>query len=150
MGLFDFLKDKGEKVETKTAAATAPSDADIQTYTTKLVRTSQLPVSDLSIMVENGTATVFGKCDTQKTRERVRLIVGNVQGIEKVDDRMTVDVAEPESTMYTVKSGDSLSKIAKEVYGDAAKYPEIFEANQPMLKDPDKIYPGQVLRIPAA
>ena len=47
------------------------------------------------------------------------------------------------------QTGDTLSKIAKEMYGDANKYPVIFEANKPMLKDPDKIYPGQVLRIPA-
>ena len=46
-------------------------------------------------------------------------------------------------------SGDSLSKIAKEHYGNAMKYPVIFEANKPMLEHPDKIYPGQVLRIPA-
>ncbi|MFD0739469.1 LysM peptidoglycan-binding domain-containing protein [Lysobacter koreensis] len=54
------------------------------------------------------------------------------------------------SKTYTVEAGDSLSAIAKKVYGDAGKYNKIFEANQPMLKDPDKIYPGQVLRIPAA
>ena len=57
---------------------------------------------------------------------------------------------EAEADFYTVKAGDSLSKIAKEYYGDAMKYPAIFEANKPMLKDPDKIYPGQVLRIPRA
>ena len=50
--------------------------------------------------------------------------------------------------MYEVKSGDTLSKIAREFYGDAMKYPAIFEANKPLLSDPDKIYPGQVLRIP--
>jgi nucleoid-associated protein YgaU len=54
----------------------------------------------------------------------------------------------PEATFYTVKSGDTLSKIAKDQYGNASKYPAIFEANRPMLLDPDKIYPGQVLRIP--
>ena len=53
------------------------------------------------------------------------------------------------SRTYTVEKGDTLSRIAKEMYGDAGKYPAIFEANKPMLKDPDKIYPGQVLRIPA-
>ena len=57
---------------------------------------------------------------------------------------------ETASTFYTVQKGDSLSKIAKDHYGDASKYPQIFEANKPMLKDPDKIYPGQVLRIPPA
>ena len=76
--------------------------------------------------------------------------VGNIKGIAKVDDRMTVTVVEPqpESQFHTVVSGDSLSKIAKKVYGNAMKYNEIFEANKPMLKDPNLIYPGQVLRIP--
>jgi nucleoid-associated protein YgaU len=61
---------------------------------------------------------------------------------------MEVANPKPEATFYTVKKGDYLSKIAKEVYGDASKYNVIFEANKPMLKDPDLIYPGQVLRIP--
>ena len=76
------------------------------------------------------------------------LAVGNVRGIGRVDDQMSVAKAEPEATFYTVKSGDTLSKIAREAYGNAAKYPVIFEANKPMLTDPNKIYPGQVLRIP--
>jgi len=59
-----------------------------------------------------------------------------------------VETPEPEAKFYTVVSGDSLSKIAKEYYGNAMKYPVIFEANKPMLSHPDKIYPGQVLRIP--
>jgi nucleoid-associated protein YgaU len=71
-----------------------------------------------------------------------------VEGVGQVDDRMTVEHTEPPAQFYTVKPGDSLSKIAKEYYGDAMKYPVIFEANKPMLKDPDLIYPGQVLRIP--
>ncbi|MEK5750200.1 peptidoglycan-binding protein LysM, partial [Acinetobacter nosocomialis] len=76
------------------------------------------------------------------------LIVGNIDHVAQVDDQMTVATPEPESKFYTVKSGDNLSKIAKEVYGDANQYPKIFEANKPMLKDPDEIFPGQVLRIP--
>ena len=76
------------------------------------------------------------------------LLVGNTRGVSRVDDRILVEKPEPEAQMYTVVSGDSLSKIAKKFYGDAMKYPAIFDANKPMLKDPDKIYPGQVLRIP--
>ena len=60
-----------------------------------------------------------------------------------------MEADEPQSNMYTVVSGDTLSAIAKKEYGDANKYMKIFEANQPMLSDPNKIYPGQVLRIPA-
>ena len=76
------------------------------------------------------------------------LAVGSVAGVAGVDDQIVVEAPEPEATFYTVVSGDTLSKIAKEHYGDAMKYPVIFEANRPMLTDPDKIYVGQVLRIP--
>ncbi|MCG8440408.1 MAG: LysM peptidoglycan-binding domain-containing protein, partial [Caulobacterales bacterium] len=68
--------------------------------------------------------------------------------VAQVESRIEVDDDAAEATFYTVKSGDSLSKIAKAHYGDAMKYPAIFEANRPMLSDPDKIYPGQVLRLP--
>ena len=87
--------------------------------------------------------------DDQAEREKVILAVGNVAGIARVDDRLEAKKKAPEAQMYTVVAGDSLSKIAKKFYGDAGKYHVIFEANKPMLKDPDKIYPGQVLRIPA-
>ena len=73
-----------------------------------------------------------------------------MQGVASVVDEITVEKREPESKYYTVVSGDTLSKIAKAQYGDPNKYMKIFEANKPMLKDPDKIYPGQVLRIPPA
>ena len=76
------------------------------------------------------------------------LTCGNVAGVAAVDDDLIVDKPQPESQWHTVESGDNLSKIAKKFYGDANKYPQIFEANKPMLKDPDKIYPGQKLRIP--
>ena len=75
---------------------------------------------------------------------------GNVEGVEAVNDQMGVASPEPEAQFHTVVKGDTLSKIAKEAYGDAMKYPVIFEAKKPMLSHPDKIYPGQVLRIPAA
>ena len=74
--------------------------------------------------------------------------MGNVQYVAHVVDHIAVSAPEPESRMYTVKSGDTLSKIAKEMYGDANQYNKIFEANKPLLSDPNKIYPGQVLRIP--
>ena len=88
--------------------------------------------------------------ETQADKEKVILAVGNVEGVETVDDRMAVVKTEPEATFYEVQKGDTLSKIAKSHYGDWKLYPQIFEANKPMLKDPDLIYPGQVLRIPPA
>ena len=84
----------------------------------------------------------------QATKEKVVLVVGNSNGIATVDDQMTVEHVEPEAQFHTVAGGDTLGKIAKNFYGNAMKYPEIFEANKPMLKSPDLIYPGQVLRIP--
>ena len=76
------------------------------------------------------------------------LVIGNTVGISGVEDEMEVEIQEPVATFHTVVRGDTLSKIAKNVYGDAMKYSVIFEANKPMLSHPDKIYPGQVLRIP--
>ena len=77
------------------------------------------------------------------------MVVGNTAGISGVEDEMMVEIEEPVATFHTVERGDTLSKIAKKVYGNAMKYPVIFEANRPMLTHPDKIYPGQVLRIPS-
>jgi nucleoid-associated protein YgaU len=90
-----------------------------------------------------------GEVAKQEDGEKISLAVGNVEGVSSVDNRLEVAVPEPEAQFYTVVSGDSLSKIAKQFYGNANKYPVIFEANKPMLNHPDKIYPGQVLRIPA-
>jgi nucleoid-associated protein YgaU len=94
--------------------------------------------------------TVAGIAPDQATREKVMLCCGNVANLTTVNDMMTVTAPEPESQWYTVVKGDNLSKISKAFYGTPSKYPQIFEANKPMLTHPDKIYPGQVLRIPAA
>src|SRR5262249_25462956 len=95
-----------------------------------------------------GVAKVYGVAKDQETKEKVILAAGNVEGVSGVDDQMTVDRAAPEAKFYTVVRGDTLSKIAKEQYGNANDYMRIFEANKPMLTHPDKIYPGQNLRIP--
>ena len=112
----------------------------------KMVGELGLGVEDLNVRVDGDTVTVSGTAATQEDREKIVLACGNVEGIARVDDQM--ETAAPKATFYTVVSGDTLSKIAKEQYGDAMKYPVIFEANKPMLEHPDKIYPGQVLRIP--
>lgn len=91
---------------------------------------------------------MHGKVDAQANAERIVLAVGNTEAVARVDDRLEVVEPEPEATFYTVQKGDTLCKIARDHYGDASAYPRIFEANRPMLKDPDRIYPGQVLRVP--
>ena len=102
----------------------------------------------MKVTIDDDQATVSGKAIDQSTKEKVVLIIGNSNGIATVDDQMTVEHVEPEAQFYTVTKGDTLGKIAKKYYGNAMKYPVIFEANKPMLKDANLIYPGQVLRIP--
>ncbi len=154
MGLFSFGKDKGEKLAAEEAAAAHADMKERAAKSRALVKMVQdlgFDVDGLKVGYDDGAVTVEGEVPSQEVREKIILVLGNTQGVATVDDRLKVVAAEPEpeATMYTVKSGDSLSKIAKEFYGDAMRYPEIFEANKPMLKDPNKIYPGQVLRIPA-
>jgi nucleoid-associated protein YgaU len=168
MGLLDFMKDAGEKIFGK--------DDDRKDVTKPLsthLRENGIDPSGITFRFEgDGTVVMSGTVKDQETREKAVLVVGNVQGVARVDDRLRVgsgadfskvtggastSVADASpgsgggdwtSSTYTVKKGDTLSGIAKAVYGDAGRYPEIFEANKPMLKDPDRIYPGQVLRIP--
>lgn len=115
------------------------------------IDTQNLKADNLQVAFDAKTATVTvsGEAPDQQTREKIVLCCGNVRSVEHVDDRMTVaQQATPASQWHNVVSGDTLSKIAKEYYGDANKYRLIFDANRPMLSDPDKIYPGQKLRIP--
>lgn len=162
MGLFDFVKEAGANIfgggkDKKAAAAAATTvrtqadamaDREKGVVLTQLVKNMGLEIDDLKVGFKDGQAVLEGSAPSQEVKEKVILMVGNTQGVARVDDRLTVEKPEPEATMYTVKAGDSLSKIAKQHYGNAMKYTTIFEANKPMLKDPDKIYPGQVLRIP--
>ena len=162
MGLFSFIKNAGAKVfgigktdaeEAAEAAAeaTARKLKQEEAAARKLEETItdlQLQVEGLNVFIDDDVATISGLAYNQATREKVVLVVGNSNGIATVDDQMTVVIPEPEAQFHTVVKGEYLSKIAKKYYGDAMKYPLIFEANKPMLTDPDKIYPGQVLRIP--
>ncbi|HZT54972.1 MAG TPA: peptidoglycan-binding protein LysM, partial [Burkholderiaceae bacterium] len=104
---------------------------------------------DVAFDGATGTVSVAGEAADQATKEKVILCCGNVAGVTQVDDAMTVAEPADASRWYTVVRGDTLSAIAKSQYGNANEYPKIFEANKPMLSSPDKIYPGQVLRIPA-
>ena len=151
MGLIDFVKSAGEKLMGKDKDSTKTEEFDELRKGNMLMQHVMklgLKVDNLKIKYDDGVATVQGSTETQAEREKVILAVGNTEGVAQVDDRLQVVKKEPEGVFHTVERGDSLSKIAKKHYGDAMKYPLIFEANKPMLTDPDKIYPGQVLRIP--
>lgn len=98
---------------------------------------------------DNGNVTVSGEAATQEMKEKVILAVGNIEGVGSVDDKVAAKDGGTASQFHTVVRGDTLSGISKKYYGTWRRYPEIFEANRPMLTHPDKIYVGQVLRIPA-
>ncbi|MEP7266872.1 MAG: peptidoglycan-binding protein LysM [Saprospiraceae bacterium] len=156
MGLFSFLKSAGEKLFGSKPAPVAVAEVDAATIErerkiaamTSYLTGLGLNVENLDLDIDGDKVTVYGQTQTQAEKEKLILALGNVEGVSSVDDRVSVLNPEPEADMYEVKSGDSLSKIAKHFYGDPMKYNQIFEANQPMLKHPDKIYPGQILRIP--
>jgi nucleoid-associated protein YgaU len=164
MGLMSFIKEAGEKLfgkgEAKAAqdaAAAAPTPENIAALSkaagdaiVAYIDAQGLKVDGLDVGFDapSATVTVAGTVSDQATKEKVLLCCGNVSGVTAVNDMLTVSAPEPEAQWHTVVSGDNLSKIAKKFYGDANKYPVIFEANKPMLTHPDKIYPGQMLRIP--
>ncbi len=116
----------------------------------KEVKDQGLSTDGMDIDVDDkGKVTVKGKAPTQEEKEKVLLAIGNIFGVGEVEDKAEAEDGGSESQFHTVVSGDTLWKIAKKYYGKGSRYPEIFEANRPMLTHPDKIYVGQVLRIPA-
>ena len=162
MGLISFFKDAGEKLFGKKVqdVQAAPAKADpavladanreAGTAIENHINTLGFTVTALTVTFDGATgiAKVYGVAKDQETKEKVILAAGNINGVAGVEDNMTVDLSQPPAQFYTVVKGDTLSKIAKQFYGNANDYPRIFEANKPMLTHPDKIYPGQNLRIP--
>ena len=169
MSLVSFFKEAGQKLfghkdaeAAATQAQAAPDDAALQAAAATAnqaaaaaivtyIGTQNLDTSMLSIEFDgaSGSVMVSGVVPDQATKEKILLCCGNVQGVGQVNELITVDAPADESRYHTVERGETLSAIAKTYYGDASKYPAIFEANRPMLSNPDKIYPGQMLRIPS-
>ena len=151
MGLFSFIKEKGAKIFGKSEEAATSTEEKKTLQASSLleyIKSLGLPYNKLKLSVTDDDVKVEGEVAQQADAERIILAIGNVEGVDQVDNLMTVATPAPQAQFYTVVSGDTLSKISKDFYGDANKYNTIFEANKPMLSHPDKIYPGQVLRIP--
>lgn len=154
MGIFDFVKSAGEKLLDSSPGLKAAS------VMLEQLRKFHLGNDGLKIEHEGGTVKISGQVASQEEKEKILLALGNIDGVERVEEALTIapPAADadaqtvPEAThaqFYTVQKGDTLSAIAQKFYGKAGLYQTIFEANRPMLSHPDKIYPGQVLRIPA-
>ena len=148
MGLFDFAREIGEKLFTSDAEAAVK----ISTY----IAQNNPGIDDLNVIFNDGTATVIGVTGSSEAAQKAILMTGNVEGVEKVVSKIDitgsgdseVDLESGDVDYYVIESGDTLSKIAQRVYGNAGEYTRIFEANREVIKDPDKIYVGQKIRIP--
>jgi nucleoid-associated protein YgaU len=141
MGLWSFVKDAGKKVfggDDKEVTGSALQDE---------LKDLGLDAEGLDIQVDGDKVTVKGKAVNQEMKEKVILAVGNVEGVAAVEE--DISGGDGDGTFHTVEKGDTLWAISAKTLGNGARYEEIFEANKPMLKHPDKIYPGQMLRIPA-
>lgn len=150
MGLFSFIKGAGKKLFGKKEEE-APAEEKAELKASALLAHVQalgLPFKTLKVALRGDDVVLSGEVEDQADSEKIVLAVGNVEGVDTVDNQMNVVTPAPEAQYHTVIQGDWLSKISEKYYGDPMKYNVIFEANKPMLKDPDEIYPGQVLRIP--
>ena len=141
MGLFDFAKDLGKKLF---GGGDDPAEKIKDS-----IDAANPGVGGLDVKFDDGVVHLSGKADSAEALEKAVLMAGNVQGVTEVKiDGMQAPEPAPEVEYYTIVSGDSLSKIAKQYYGNAMDYPKLFEANREVIKDPDLIYPGQKIRIP--
>ena len=143
MGLFDFAKDFGKKLFGK--------DDDPAEKITQHIQDSNPGIDPLNVAFDDGKVTLSGNASSMEAYEKAILIAGNVKGVTDVSaEGLMVPASEvaPKVEYYVIQSGDSLSKIAKQYYGNAMDYPKIFEANREVIQDPDLIYPGQKIRIP--
>ena len=144
MSLFAFVKEAGVKLWESLVGQEAQAAESLKEHVAKV----GLGNPNIEVSVEGDKVIARGEVASQEEKEKILLALGNVAGGGEVDDQISVTMPAPEARFVTVKKGDTLSAIAKAEYGNANAYMKIFEANKPMLSHPDKIYPGQVLRIP--
>ncbi|WP_438868556.1 peptidoglycan-binding protein LysM [Pseudomonas sp. L1(2025)] len=146
MSILSFVKEAGEKLIDLLTPGNANASEQLKDHVAKV----GLGNPKVQTTVDGDKVTVTGEVASQEEKEKILLALGNVAGVASVDDQITVSgPVVAAATFVVVKKGDTLSAISKTVYGDANLYNKIFEANKPLLSHPDKIYPGQTLRIPA-
>ncbi len=159
MSLFGFVKDIGRKLFNK--------DDEVAEEIKKHIESNNPGVTGLEVDFDNGIVGLCGECQSSEAFQKVVLMAGNVKGVVDVytdglrvvqngsavpmnnaGDKQMLPNDGQNVEYYVIKSGDTLSKIAKQYYGNAMDYPKIFEANREVIEDPDLIYPGQKIRIP--
>jgi nucleoid-associated protein YgaU len=141
MGLLSFAKGIGKKLFN--------NEAEAADNITKYIQEDNPGVDNLQVTVKDGVATISGEAKSAEALEKAVLMAGNVKGVSEVrSDDVTAPAATEKIEYYEIVSGDTLSAVAQKYYGKASAYMRIFEANREVIKDPDKIYPGQKIRIP--
>lgn len=144
MGLFDFAADIGRKLFNKAE--------DASKAVTEHIAEDNPGVENVNVIVENGTAKISGAASTAMAVEKAVLMAGNIAGITNVNiDDVVISSGETlgsDDEFYVIEKGDTLWKIAEKAYGNGAKYKAIVEANKEVIKDENKIFPGQKIRIP--
>ncbi|WP_449104543.1 peptidoglycan-binding protein LysM [Pseudomonas mohnii] len=145
MSLLSFVKEAGEKLLDLLTPGNANASEQLKEHISKV----GLGNPNVHATVDGDKVTVTGEVASQEEKEKIVLAVGNIAGVGSVDDQITVTGPVVVAAKFiVVEKGDTLSAISLRVYGNANLYNKIFEANKPMLKDVNKIYPGQSLRIP--
>ena len=145
MSFISFVKEAGEKL----VKLLTPGNANASEQLKKHIEDIGLGNPDVQATVEGDKVTMTGTVATQEEKEKIILATGNIAGVASVEDQIVVSgPVVAVSRFVVVKKGDTLSAISLAVYGNANLYNKIFEANKPLLSHPDKIYPGQTLRIP--
>lgn len=145
MSLLSFVKEAGEKLIDLLTPGNANASEQLKEHISKV----GLGNPNVQATVDGDKVTVTGEVASQEEKEKILLAVGNIAGVGSVDDQITVTGPVVVAAEFVeVKAGDTLSAISLRVYGNANQYQKIFDANKPMLKDVNKIYPGQKLRIP--
>ncbi|AUZ44262.1 peptidoglycan-binding protein LysM [Pseudomonas orientalis] len=145
MSIFSFVKEAGAKLIDLLTPGNANASEQLKDHISKV----GLGNPNVQATVEGDKVTLTGEVATQEEKEKIILAAGNIEGVGSVEDKLTVSGPVVAAARFVVvKKGDTLSAISLAVYGNANQYNKIFEANKPMLSHPDKIYPGQTLRIP--
>ena len=145
MGLLDFARDVGRQV--------FDTDSEAADNIKQHIEIGMTGVKNITVEYDDGVATICGDCDSQAIKEHAILLAGNVKGVEKIiADDLNAPLPPPEEVskdqFYEIKSGDTLGAISKQFYGKSSQYMRIYEANSEIISDPNKIYPGQKIRIP--
>jgi nucleoid-associated protein YgaU len=146
MSLLDFARDVGRQI--------FDTDAEAADNIKQHLEIKLSGIRNVKVQFDDGVATISGECDSQAVKEQAILIAGNIKGVEKIvadglkAPKPPPEAKPPKDEFYEIKSGDTLGAIAKQFYGKASQYMRIFEANRDIIDDPNKIYPGQKIRIP--